>query len=336
MKTQNNDYILIVVNAIVFFLVLFINLIVRSFSYLKIVDVDGIQHLQAVKSYYEYFDELTILSLVAITSMLLISMIIVHRKQKIAFKRTIEFSNLFLSEDFQYIDVNKATTTEEKLIINSWNRSVKQIIDLEERRDEYFNMMVHDLKMPIQLVKFNTELFNLEYGENIYMKKIDTQIGKLQGEIERILILEKIKYFENPNFETVDLIKLVKNTTLILSENTMVQFDSNYDKLNIKTDEAMLKKILSNIADNILKYNDGQVVRIVMVDNKLTFTNSTNSKQEYTHDYQIEREYSSTGNGLGTQIISTYAQKINLKIKVSLKKCIYRTELDFNNQIDNH
>lgn len=330
MKKKNNNIVYYVNITILIILIIF-NIVIRRLSYVQISEVDGAKSIIVVKRFGEYFGIITIGSLIILLLTLLLSLIYINCKKRKQDKRLETFASYFRSANLIEIDENLAEDEQEMVIIKVWNESINEIENIKRKRYEYFNSMVHDFKMPIQLSKSSVELYNLVEGENIYVKKIENQLQKFENEVNRLLILEKIQYFEIVQIENYNLNELLLE---IVDPINAVDVDKISVVCNpqkkISTDNVMFKKILNNLFDNALKHGLNSKIEVIVTENDLTISNRCSDDLNYEEDYNKPRVNSENGNGLGSQIISTYADKLELSIVSRAKSGYYVTNIVFN------
>lgn len=317
------------INIFVFCIVLITNVYLRNVTYIELGAEGSIDSLVVKKQYYQYFDELSIVSFLIIVLSLIYSILYIRHLNKQIITREKTFSKLFNMNGFACIDMSNAQSNQERNILESWNNSVNEIISLNTKRETYFNNMVHDLKMPLQLAKSNIELYDLEYGDNDYVKRVNDQINQLEVEVQRILILEKIKYFEKVNPQRLDLKQYLKDyVEQIKSPMIEVELTYSEDLAIVEIDQVMLTKVLNNLFDNAIKYKSTKLITINLDVDKLTIKNACNSCESYTESYDSERKISERGNGLGTQIIAIYCDLMKIKISSRMENNCYVTKID--------
>lgn len=325
-KPYRSIYILNIVTVII---LIIINMIIHSYKHLVIQEgSDGFKTYVLEYTYGEYFELVILLSLVVLSIVFFISMIALSIYQKRVEKRIEEFASLFPQGELLEIPESNAKSKEETIILRAWNESIGEIACLRKRQSDYFNSMIHDFKMPIQLTKSNIELYNLMNEHNKHVDKIEVQIDKLQSEINRVLILDKIEYFEHADLTEVDIIEMVKNSVRHIN-NIDVELQLNIDAVKIQTDVNMFNKILMNLLDNAIKYSIDEKVSISINMRRLMISNKCNPSESYYHTYDIERFESKSGNGLGNQIIAKYVEKLNLNIASQAKDGKFVTIIEF-------
>lgn len=312
---------------IIIALVIIINVVIHSYNIVTVDTSSSTNSLIVSKKFADYFDYVNIGSVVVIICSLVYGIILTLSVKNKLERRSNEFSQLFSSSSFDPIDQAMAQNAEEENIILAWNDSVLEITRINEAREKYMKTMVHDFKMPIQLVRLNIDLFNLEYGENTYINQINDQVMTLNYDIMRILYLDRIKYFDKPNMTKLNLNLLLSEmmssynieSNIILKEEQQVQMVSDKD---------MLRKIFQNLIENGLKYKTSKYLDILIRSDCIEFRNEIDSFIDVEQLQSKERILSARGTGLGMKIIYEYAKVLNLNIEIKVENnnfiaCIY-------------
>lgn len=190
----------------------------------------------------------------------------------------------------------------------------KMIMRTLTKNDEYFYEIVHDLKAPVLSVDFalkNAERDDLL--EEIY------RINKHNlNYIENMLTgysLSKGKYC--PNFEEVDLLKILKEEIrvlnfLIFEKNLKVNINIETQKKTVVlTDKQLARQIILNLLTNAVKYtkNGGDINISFLGEDKflkICFLN------EYDNKY-----LKTCSSKMGLEIVKRKIKAINGKFKIS-------------------
>ncbi len=221
-------------------------------------------------------------------------------------------SNEMLKKSISPINSNYSYTEFDN-IKNAYNDKINQINEQTKKKDEYFNMTVHDLRSPIQAVKNNLsmlERFPEETAE--ILSSLKEEVYHLEQEVSRYLILEKIEYFEKPQMEFVDLnsfFEKFKKKYAIESHLVSIKSTGNYTQ---QIDIAMFEKVVMNLIQNAVEYSSDHKLEIDIESDYILFSNNVN--QRVNKIFTNKRTVSS-GNGLGTQIVSKYLELQNLYLE---------------------
>lgn len=147
-------------------------------------------------------------------------------------------------------------------------KTLEKLKDLNQKKDDFINVASHELRTPITVINWYSEMIldfypeldqpirdnieiiqrNSKYMTNLIKDMLD--VAKLESHkmnINRVpfklsSFLDKIKY----SFE-----KIAKDKKLYI--NTLYEFDGNYE---ICSDELLLNKVLFNLMHNAFKFTD--------------------------------------------------------------------------------
>lgn len=240
---------------------------------------------------------------------LIISLIITYLVQRIQ-KNRIIFEIQSIAAEVQNKDVGviqKNYSYEEfEIIKQAYNEKILSINEMASKREEYFNMTVHDLRTPIQVVKNNANLLEKYPHDKELLAGLKEEIIHLENEVTHYLILEKIEYFEKPKLVQVDINEMVDR--LINKYGLEANVSLVKSKLNCiqNVDLQMFEKVIMNLIQNGLQYSPDMHVWVIVGEESLLFENTT---EEYVSNiFCEERKRSKNGNGLGTLIIQKYAK----------------------------
>ncbi|WOO86815.1 hypothetical protein RZE82_06750 [Mollicutes bacterium LVI A0039] len=297
-------------------IIVLFNVYIRSLTVVNVEVMDGIKQISVVKAYYDYFGYLTIGSVLIVFSCWLISVYILIYQRKQLEKRLKTLTSHFAEVGISMIPRdNPLFTEDELLIIDTWNANIDIIEKQVNDREKYLNSMVHDFKIPLQILKSNVQLYNLKHGENKYVDAISEELIDLERDVLSYLVVEKINYFEQVDiqeYQLEDIFTQVQLRYKDLDFDVEVLYHNDASKLN--TDLSMFLKIVDNIIENAMKHGESNRMRINVCADKLQFINEASEvaiADIFAHD---KRHLSSNGNGLGVEIIKTYASLLGYQV----------------------
>lgn len=306
---------LYIFNCFVITIIIVVNVLIRSVTIVHVYVEDGVQTISMVNKYYNYFQVMTVVSLVIVLVCFLGSIVILSYQKNQVSKKYNYLVNQFENIGLSKIEVTNSLLTDYDMgIITAWNNSVDEIEKMHLSRERYFKNMVHDLKTPIQLLKSNIQMYNLEHEPNQYVDSIAIETVNLEKTVMNYLLIEKIAFFEKVNKEYINPIKFFD------------PFIRRFDKLDLQieitliratyiySDRKMLTKIVDNLCENAMKYRSSGPLTVVVTDKTITFSNKVDPEKKLGNIFVNERSYSNTGNGLGSEIISTYVGLLEWKV----------------------
>ncbi len=214
-------------------------------------------------------------------------------------------------------------------------RDVTEIKRFERERQHILAMFAHDMKNSITTsIGFASRILSgkLE-NQNECLKIILDELRTVETLITDFLEFSRFEAKEyKPEIQEIDLCNLIKKQIEPISikaraKNISVLFENDKDQgWTITTDEKMIKRALSNILDNALKYNKPSgkiIIRLkdsgegVLIEVEDTGIGIPESKQVYIFDafYRISRDNKGSGLGLSIakKIIETLGGRIWVK-----------------------
>ncbi|WOO88012.1 HAMP domain-containing sensor histidine kinase [Mollicutes bacterium LVI A0039] len=289
-----------------------------------------------VSKYHVYINILTFFTIFCILVTLMISLYILQREHRNVEKRLKLLVNTFQEIDMVPIEHESSILTDYDLqVINAWNRSIEEITKHKALRDKHFNYIVHDLKTPIQILKANIQMYELEYEKCEYIDSIKEELTKLEHSILNYLVVEKISYFEkvqNDNVNLHNFFKIIAKRYQKLGFEVFLDFKSTDN--NFYLDRSMFSKVVGNLIDNAMKHGKERKMVITIYKDKIEFRNKLKCQLANDNLFcENMRYHSESGNGLGTQIVKTYVELMKFRISSKCEEDILVVTLDMENNI---
>lgn len=167
------------------------------------------------------------------------------------------------ANSIKYISLLKMSNEEKECLklIKNHQKQCEDIININtnsfEKNTEILIMWVHDIKMPISIIKLI-----IERNENAYCEKsldrIDNELMRIENSVERVLYLSKLDNF-NKDF-LIHEVNIEKVTREIIRKYSKY-FIANKIKLNLEnvnfnilSDKKWILFIFDQIISNALKY----------------------------------------------------------------------------------
>ncbi|HID8236704.1 TPA: HAMP domain-containing histidine kinase [Clostridioides difficile] len=154
---------------------------------------------------------------------------------------------------------------EEKIYLNiiknhqyQCNNIINNNIEKFEENKEILNMWVHDVKIPIAIIKLI-----LEQNENLIDEKIsddiDSEIFRIENSVEKILYLSRLEDFHKDFLiQEVNIEKIIRNIIKKYSKyfiSKKIILDLNNLNFKVLSDEKWLYFIFEQLLSNSLKYS---------------------------------------------------------------------------------
>ncbi|MCY6483789.1 ATP-binding protein [Clostridium aestuarii] len=160
--------------------------------------------------------------------------------------------------------------------IKEQNRKLEKV---SEVKDEFFNMISHELRTPITIIYSSLQLANDIYSSEItpnirkILLKVSQNCSRLLKLVNNILDISKAEGgFLQINYSVFDVIYLTEN--LVTSANLYAKskgidliFDTNLEEVLVKLDKDKYERIILNLLSNAIKFTpkDKKVMIIINI-----------------------------------------------------------------------
>lgn len=213
--------------------------------------------------------------------------------------------------------------------IVSLEEEIKNVSESEKIKVDFLRSASHELKTPLMSINIMIEnmLYDIGKYKNhyIYLEKCRNIVNELSKMVQEILDTSKINIINNKNLSVLDLRKLIEKNIepyKLIAKSKKINIVMNLEEsFNIKVNEKLFTKAISNIISNAVNYTDeGKEIRIYIKDKKLIIENDCKpiSKENLAHIFEafyrvdFDRNKSSGGNGLGLYIVQQILNIYNL------------------------
>ena len=239
--------------------------------------------------------------------------------------------NIDKPESFEDIVILDNTSSEIVELSESFDRMLKKIYADYKRQKDFSSNVAHELRTPIAVMKSQLDLFekkNTDQDAKKMLRVLDTNVNKLSGLVDAILSLRK-KSDIIPTDVNLDV--LIEEIILDLEDKAQakdVEILWENSDINIKTDDSLLQRLVFNIVDNAVKYNNsgGKVeisakdsdkeVQIKIADTGIGISES-DKKRIFDLFYQIDSSRGQEGYGIGLSLSKTIADMLRAKIEIT-------------------
>ncbi len=181
----------------------------------------------------------------------------------------------------------------------------------------------HELKTPLAVINANTELIEMELGENEYTAEIKEQVSNLNELTKNLILLSKLdEGAYNKNLVQFNLTECVldsvkKMTALCQTKGKVfnLQVDKNVQYLG---SEENIKRMLLLLLDNAIKYSKSEEIIVKMAKESKKVVISTTNKCDFeqgNYNQLFERFYrhdksrnkQTGGSGIGLSVVHSIA-----------------------------
>lgn len=140
-------------------------------------------------------------------------------------------------------------------------RAIKPVMESFEKQKQFVTDAGHEIKTPLAIISANTEVLELNHGENEWTKSIRKQINRLDTLVKNLLSLSKLEE------EKVVFTKFSASDSVwesIISFEALAKEQGKNFKVNVQPDitvngnESGFSQIVAILLDNAIKYAGGQ------------------------------------------------------------------------------
>lgn len=199
-------------------------------------------------------------------------------------------------------------------------RIVKPFSDNYEKQKRFITDAGHELKTPLAIIEADTEVLEMDFGENEWLQDIHGQTKRLADLTNALVVLSRMEEGENRDMKIeIPLSDIVEEVCHTFRAPAKVQEKSLVNAIepmiSMKGDEKAIRGLVTILLDNAVKYtnNKGQIsVTLKKKKNRiyLSVFNTTEhiSKEQISHLFDrfyrtdASRNSQTGGYGLGLSI----------------------------------
>lgn len=138
---------------------------------------------------------------------------------------------------------------------------VRPLADGYEKQKRFITDASHELKTPLTIISANTEILEMDVGENEWTTSIRNQVARLTDMTNKLVYLARMEE-ENPHVNMIDfsLSNAVAEAAepykaIALSSGKTLNIDVD-ENVTYKGDEKAIRQALTMLLDNAMKYSD--------------------------------------------------------------------------------
>lgn len=216
-------------------------------------------------------------------------------------------------------------------------RIVKPFSDNYEKQKRFITDAGHELKTPLTIIDADTEILEMDFGENEWLQDIQGQTKRLADLTNALVVLSRMEEGMNKELKIElplsDIVEEVCHTFQAPARVQKKNLDSIIQPmLSIRGDEKAIRGLVTILIDNAVKYaNENGQISVILEKKKnriyLSVFNTTEyiSKEQVPHLFDrfyrtdISRNSKTGGYGLGLSIAAATVESHKGKIVAETK-----------------
>lgn len=179
-------------------------------------------------------------------------------------------------------------------------RIVRPISQSYEKQKRFISDAGHEIKTPITIIDADTEVLEMDFGENEWLTDIRQQAARLSDLTNDLIFLSRMEEQQQVTMIDFPLSDVVGETAAsfqALSRTQGKRFDTDIEQaLSMHGNEKQIRQLVSILLDNAMKYSDDRgYIRLTLKKQgkalRLRVENSAESVSRETLDNMFERFY---------------------------------------------
>ncbi len=204
------------------------------------------------------------------------------------------------------------------IVIFFSKRAVRPVAESYEKQKQFITDANHELKTPLTLVMANLDILEAEIGENEWLSDIRSEGERMSALVDQLVVLARMDEDQTnlkmQSFSLSDMIMDVFSEFQMLAQERGTSMEVRMDpKVDVVGDEAAVRRVISILLDNAVKYCDrGGSIRIrlekkkhpvLYVENTYTDAGETDIDKLFDRFYRVDKARTFTGGfGVGLSI----------------------------------
>ena len=213
-----------------------------------------------------------------------------------------------------------------------------------EREKQFFSNIAHELRTPIAGLRNTIELaFRKDRTSEEYKKILSKSLDivlHIQKSFEELRLLAKLendeKTFQKEKINLKEILNEILNYYTEEIERKKLKINLNLTESFVYASKESVSIILKNLISNAVKYTpNGKFLNISLIKNTLKIENYTSDLKKEDLDkiwerfWQKDKSRSSSGLGIGLNLVKEFARINKIKIKTKLKDRVFSIILIF-------
>lgn len=179
--------------------------------------------------------------------------------------------------------------------------AIKPVAQSYEKQKRFITDASHEIRTPLTIIDANTEVLEMETGENEWTKSIKNQIKRLSSLTEKLVFLSRMDE-ENTALKMTDfslsdaILETVQPFEAVAAAQGKKLLLEIEEQVSYHGEEALLRQLFSLLLDNAIKYSqeNGQIslcLKTLGKNKEITVSNTTSLIEQGKLDVLFERFY---------------------------------------------
>ncbi len=213
------------------------------------------------------------------------------------------------------------------LILIFSKRVMKPVAESYEKQKRFITDASHEIKTPLAIIGANTEVIEMESGENEWTKSINHQIKRLSSLVEKMVLLSKMDEdgaaLQMMDFNVSEAVAETADSFDAVAEAKGFHYEKNIEEnLMYHGDKDRVVQLTSLLLDNSMKYcSENGTIRITLSKGRkkeivISVFNTCDSIAKGNNDVLFERFYRADesrnsktgGHGIGLSVVRAIAE----------------------------
>lgn len=180
--------------------------------------------------------------------------------------KNIQFKGVKRTGETFHVEICSRMLDENAGLINVCIFDVSDRVKLERLKQEFVQMISHDIKTPLTSISLFLERVGLGMLSNRQPEELMSKANAIHEDtvrlmrlIDSLLTLDKLEEgFARPDKKPVllsEVLKISVNSVIDLSESKRIQIEQKSDELTVNIDRDQIVQVLINLLNNAIKYS---------------------------------------------------------------------------------
>ena len=156
------------------------------------------------------------------------------------------------------------------LLVLFFSRIVlRPVAESYEKQKQFITDASHEIKTPLTIIDANTEVLEMEFGENRWTRSTRNQVNRLSTLTRQLITLARMEESGGEKMVVFSLSDAVREAAapyeaLALAQNRRISLDIA-EGVSMKGDEESIRRLVGILLDNAVKYSpSGAAIRVIL------------------------------------------------------------------------